>query len=157
MYKNLKFIGIDSCNEFLEICKTKKLNVLLSDMCSLPFTDNSFDGIISIASFHHLSTNLRRQKSLKEMNRILKVDGLCLLSVWSINQPEKTKRVFNNYGNNLVDWKKGDTVYHRFYYIFKLDELNDLIHKSNFSIISHKWQCGNEVFVLKKLNPNYKY
>lgn len=150
MYKNLNFIGIDSCSEFLEICKNKNLKVLLSDMCKLPLNSNSFDGIISIASFHHLSTKLRQQKALDEMYRILKDDGLCLLSVWSINQPKKTKRTFSNYGNNLVEWRKNDKVYNRFYYIFKIEEIKELIHNSKFTLVSHKWDCGNEIFILKK-------
>lgn len=58
-----------------------------------------------IASYHHLSTVDRRIKCLEEIHRILKNNGKCLLSVWSKNQPKKTKRVFNNYGDTLVKWQ----------------------------------------------------
>ena len=35
------------------------------------------------------------------MKRLIKTNGKILLSIWSINQPRKTRRNFNNYGNNM--------------------------------------------------------
>ena len=46
LYSELNFRGIDSCKEFVGICKNKNLNVIHGDMCQLPYFDNSFDGII---------------------------------------------------------------------------------------------------------------
>ena len=93
------------------------------------------------------------------MNRVLKPGGKILISVWSKNQPKKTKRVFENYGVNLVPWKKpnikqnvGEDVKMRFYYIFKIEELLELFDKVGLSVLEHKWECGNEVFILQKIN-----
>ncbi len=149
--KNYNFYGIDNCEKFIQICKDQQLNVKLSDMTTLPFENNYFDGIISIASFHHLSTIERRLECLKEMKRILKPNGKILLSVWSINQTHNKK--LNNqfiYGDNLVPWKnnKGDIIGNRYYYIFKLGEISKLL-ETLFTIESHDWIHGNEVFVLK--------
>ena len=57
---NYDFYGVDNCEKFVEMSKKITPNVYLSDMTKLPFPDNYFDGIISIASFHHLSTIIRR-------------------------------------------------------------------------------------------------
>ncbi len=148
--KNHQFIGIDNCNKFIDICKKKELNIIKSDMCQLPFKDNSFDNCISIASFHHLCNNERRTKCLLEIYRILKPDSTLLISVWSKKQPEKTKRKFNNYGDNIVKWNKFGNIYERYYYIFKIDEIKTLFNKCNFKILKYEWSCGNEIFILKK-------
>ncbi len=149
------FYGIDNCNNFINIANEKKLNVLLSDMTNIPFIDNYFDAIISIASFHHLSTVNRREQCLNELNRILKPNGQLLLSVWSINQSHNRK--LNNkfiHGDNIVPWKdnKGNIKGNRYYYIFNIEEIKTLLEKY-FIIKTHFWNHGNEIFILnnKKL------
>ena len=72
-------------------------------MTNIPFKNNSFDAIISIASFHHLSSIYERVKCTRNEENI-KPNGTILLSVWSINQPDKTRRKFNNYGDINVNW-----------------------------------------------------
>ncbi len=149
-YNDYNFYGIDNCVSFINIAKNKNLNVILSDMTQLPFNNTIFDGIISIASFHHLSNNERRNECLSELKRILKINGKILLSIWSINQSHNKK--LNNkftYGNNIVPFKdnKGNIKGDRYYYIFKLDEIKELLSQY-FTIISHEWIHGNEVFIL---------
>ena len=142
MYKNVNIIGIDISIEQLKNCKSECINC---DMTSLPFRNNMFDNILCIASFHHLSTSERRHRALYEINRILKIGGKVLLSVWSIKQPDKTRRKFEKYGDTIVNWRDIP----RYYYIFKINELKDLINKY-FKIIHHEWDCGNEILILIK-------
>jgi ubiquinone/menaquinone biosynthesis C-methylase UbiE len=149
--KNYDFYGVDNCEKFIEMSKKITPNIYLSDMTNLPFPDNYFDGIISIASFHHLSDIIRRTECLKEMHRVLKPNGKILLSIWSINQSHNKKLKFE-YGTNMVPWKdiKGNIVGNRYYYIFQIDEINNLLHKY-FKINNHNWIHGNEVFILMTL------
>lgn len=142
------FIGVDNCYNFTKICKDKKLNVILSDMTFLPFEDNTFDYIIYIASFHHLSNNELREQTLKEMKRVLKPNGEILLSVWSINQSHNKKLNFT-YGDNFVPWKDkhGDVISERYYYIFNNDELKYLLNQM-FKIKEWKYNHGNEIITL---------
>jgi ubiquinone/menaquinone biosynthesis C-methylase UbiE len=149
---NYDFYGIDNCKKFIELAKEVSPNVYLSDMTKLPFSDNFFDAIISIASFHHLSNNERRMECLKEMKRVLKPKGQILLSIWSINQSHNKK--LNNkfeYGDNIVPFKdnRGNVIGNRYYYIFQIDEIYNLI-QTFFNIDSHDWIHGNEVFILSK-------
>ena len=151
-YPNYNFYGVDNCSKFVEMAKEVSKNVYLSDMTNLPFENNYFDAIISIASFHHLSTTERRIECLKEMHRVLKSGGKILLSIWSINQSHNKK--LNNqftFGDNIVPFKnnKGDIIGNRYYYIFQLDEIYNLLIK-DFKIDSHEWIHGNEVWVLYK-------
>lgn len=142
-----KFIGVDSCSNFIDICHKKGLNAILSDMTVLPFENNSVDAIISIASFHHLATCDRRIKALNELKRVLKPGGKILLSVWAKDQPEKTKRKFE-YGDNIVPWNKNNVIHMRYYYIFKLKEIRQCFEAVGLTELSHQWICGNEVFIL---------
>ena len=149
---NLIIEGIDNSIEFVKICKKKNLDVILADMTNIPKDNESFDYILSIASFHHLNILEARISCLKEMHRILKQNGKILLSVWSKMQPKKTKRIFENYGDQLVSWKcKNGQLYDRYYYIFKISEIKTLFEENGFKIINHKWDCGNEIFELQKI------
>ena len=149
-YDGYHFIGVDSSKEFVKICKSSGYNAEICDMCYLPFDNESFDGILSIASFHHLSNQQRRIECLKEMYRVLKPGGTILISVWSKEQPKQTKRVFENYGDVIVKWNNLDKIYNRYYYIFELRELRNLFCQVNLKIVTHKWIYGNEVFILQK-------
>lgn len=144
-YEQHKFIGVDNCDKFINICNKKGLNAVYSDMTNINLPCNYFDHIICIASFHHLSTVKSRITSLLEMKRLLKPNGKILLTVWSKNQPKKTRVTFDNYGDNIVLWKK---KFPRYYYIFELHELKNLFNYTGFKIISHTYDCGNEVFIL---------
>ena len=81
------------------------------------------------------------------MKRVIKDDGQIVISVWSINQPKKTRVTFDNYGDNMVYWKNKHA---RYYYIFKLDELENLIRSVDLTIINNYYDCGNEIYILKK-------
>ena len=59
-YSGYNFIGVDNCKKFLDICNKKGYNCLESDMCSLPFKNKTCDGLMCIASFHHLENKKRR-------------------------------------------------------------------------------------------------
>lgn len=147
---HLKMYGIDSCKEFIKMCIHKGLNVTESCMTCLPFSTESADAIICIASFHHLETKKKRVDALNEMKRVLVNNGTILISVWSIHQPEKTRRKFYNYGNTIVPWNFRGKIFERFYYIFKIDEFTLLCEKVGLDIVNHVYDCGNEVFYLEK-------
>jgi len=158
-YCNHIIFGLDISFEQLKM-KINKINNFdcHANMINLPYKYNSFDSIISIASFHHLSTIEERHKCLKEMKRIIKPNGKILLSVWSIKQPIKTKRIFNNYGDTIVNWntnKKDKNnqciIIPRYYYIFEINEIKNLLEEY-FIIDKYYWDCGNEIFELTKSN-----
>ncbi len=148
---NYNFVGIDNCNAFLDICRKRELDVKYGDMTNLPFKDSEqADALIVIASFHHLSTEDRRIKALLEMKRVVKDDGKILLSVWSIEQPPKSKNKFE-YGDNVVTWTTNQgEVFERYYYIFQIDEIKALFEKVGLNVVNYKWDYGNHIFTLEK-------
>ena len=149
-YDGLQFIGIDNCHNFIKICESKKLNVIETNVTNIPVEDNTADAIICIAMFHQLSSYENRIQTLLEIKRLVKIGGKILLSVWSINQPAKTKRTFDKYGDNIVLWNNYGTIYERYYYIFQISEIKELFEKTGLKILEHNYDCGNEIFILTK-------
>jgi SAM-dependent methyltransferase len=146
-YNNHSFIGVDNCQKFIDICHSKGLDAICNNMMKIELPDNSADSILCIAAFHHLDCHQNRINSLNELKRLIKPQGDILLTIWSKNQPPKTRVKFENYGDNIVYWKN---KYPRYYYIFSLDEIKNLFNIVGLIVKSHIYDCGNEVFRLSK-------
>ena len=142
--RDIKVIGIDFCDRLLNICKEKVLNVKYADVRNIPFENNTFDYVISIAVIHHLSIESDRRKAIDEMLRVCKPNGKILVSVWALEQ-DKNSRFKFTLGDNIVKWD--DTT--RFYHIHSKDTITDLLQSYNVeSIFLDK---GNWYFIIKKI------
>ena len=157
--KDLQFTGVDFCTNLVDICVKKGLSVVEADMTSLPFPDKSFDGFISVASYHHLDNDESRKNALHEMYRILKDGGKGLIVVWAKEQELKTKFVFDSkiksskYGfDEKVIWKSGTNQYIRYYHIYEKNDLQNEVKElcPNFNINNIGWEKGNWYIELKK-------
>lgn len=147
---NIKSPGIfclDTCLPFLEITKERGFQSISASMTMLPFRDKSIDYVMCVAAFHHLSNRERRIKALNELHRVLTIDGKMFLTIWSKIQPKKTRRVFKEYGDNFVEWNNGNP---RYYYIFRIEEIKELLNETGFVIDNHYWDCGNEIFIVSR-------
>ncbi|XP_055334019.1 alkylated DNA repair protein alkB homolog 8-like [Paramacrobiotus metropolitanus] len=90
--KQIFEVGCDRSVNLIDICRDRKLEVLISDVLSLPFRDGCCDGVLCIAVIHHLSSQERRIKALRELVRVLSVNGSALVYVWALEQ-KKDQRV----------------------------------------------------------------
>lgn len=77
--KNVTGIDIDetSINHAKERYKRENLTFLRESCTELPFKNNSFDVIVSFETLEHLT---EQEEMLKEFNRVLKDDGLLIIS-----------------------------------------------------------------------------
>lgn len=55
----------------------------IGDVCHLPYTDNSFDTVISSAVLHHIPSEEFRVQVLHELYRVTKPGGKIILLVWN--------------------------------------------------------------------------
>ena len=147
----LNIIGLDNSIELLTICRKKKLNVVEGNCCNLPFNNNQFDYIMSIAVFHHLYTEKRRIIAINEMIRVLKQFGKGIISMWSFENQEKRKF---SLGNNIVTWirKSDNKTFNRYYYIYNYDDIIQLFNQiENIKIDQIYNEYGNWVIEFTKL------
>ena len=150
--KDLECYGIDISDEQINICKKKQLNVVKSNMTSLPFETQYFDNIICIASYHHLDNILDRKLSLEEMFRVLKNNGRILITVWAREQEIDSKRQFNS-SDEIVPWiSKDGNTYYRYYHIYQKDELEYEINLlcPMFTVEEISYDKGNWNIILRK-------
>jgi ubiquinone/menaquinone biosynthesis C-methylase UbiE len=148
--------GIDISINLVEICKRKGFDVIKAAMTDIPHPDNCFDGFISIASYHHLTNDEDRKKTLDEMYRILKIGGIGLIEVWAQEQPDNINKNASNFKrkSNLVKWTsiKTGEIYYRYYNIYSNGDIeNEIMRlKPEFKIIESGYEKGNYYIKIMK-------
>ena len=119
--------GCDICPELVQECVDNGYDVVLADACCLPYEDNHFDAVISVAVLHHLSTVERREQAIREMIRVCKPGGKLLIEVWAL---EGNDRAVDG-ADTMVPWK-GDCPelgLTRYYHFFEENEILELVSK----------------------------
>lgn len=153
---DINMIGIDISANLVDICKKKGFNVIKANMNEIPFDDNSFDGIICVAAYHHLNNDIDRQKTLNEIYRVLKNNGIAFIEVWAKEQSDKSNKNSLNFTNksNLVKWTSITTgeIYYRYYNIYSNGDLEEEIKrlKPEFKIIDSGYEKGNYFIKIMK-------
>ena len=107
------------------------VNLFLADVCHLPFTDESFDWAISVATYHHIKGKNERLTALRELRRILKPGGEAFITVWNRWQP----RFWFGGREVTVPWRTKDETLQRYYYLFSYPELEKLAKKAGFQVL----------------------
>ena len=125
MLRPENFMGCDNCQQFVDICKQKNLNVILADAINLPYSSNMFDVTLSIAVLHHLSSIERRTTALKEMFRVTKLGGQLLIEVWCFEDNPRC----GNKPDSMISWKYENKTYLRYYHFFTKDDILNLFKK----------------------------
>lgn len=141
--KNVDYIGVDNSERLIEIAKKRypwgKFQV--ADALNLPFPDNFFDKILSIAILHHIPSSEYRIKFLNEIKRVLKPGGTLMLTVWYLWQKKTAwefllKNIFLklvgesklDFSDVFIPWKnsKGKILTQRYFHCFTKKELQKL-------------------------------
>ncbi len=77
--------GLDYSKEALKFCKTRKLsNIIRASVCDIPFSDDSFDLIISLDVLYHQGVK-NDKKALEEFNRVLVKGGILITNLPAYN------------------------------------------------------------------------
>ncbi|OBZ82907.1 tRNA (carboxymethyluridine(34)-5-O)-methyltransferase [Choanephora cucurbitarum] len=133
---NLMILGSDRSSNLIKIVHDRGFEGMVADGLNLPYRDHSFDFAISIAVIHHFASPERRLQAVKDLFKIVRPGGKVLVFVWALEQTKFSKRNFEPGQQDVfVPWKmtpkkKGEevneTVYNRYYHLFKQGELDDL-------------------------------
>lgn len=123
----------DPCAALVAIAQRKHPNatVLEANGLSLPYEDDVFDGVMSVAVLHHLVSVEKRIAFLQDMIRVLRPGGKGHVTVWAAHQEEACRKRWVSLGANdyMVPWTLSGTgkVLQRFYHVFTREEIQDLV------------------------------
>jgi tRNA (uracil-5-)-methyltransferase TRM9 len=131
-----RVFGVDLSQRFLHIIRRKLLqtpvyNITLihGDVVFLPFADQSIDAVLYIAALHNIQGREHREASLREVTRVLKPQGVALISVWSRWQEKFYKHFLkqfimrkHEYGDIEIWWRQHNLNIPRFYHLYSKGE-----------------------------------
>ena len=154
--KDLEYIGVDVSQKLIDIAKTaypdyQEKFQKISSSSILPFSNDFFNSIFSIAVFHHFPKKHSREM-VKEFYRITKPGGVVVVSVWNLWQGKHLRR-FLNFKNILgkifqigkyrglgvkdvlIPFKNNQgLVFDRFHHAFTERELVEIFKNAGFAI-----------------------
>ena len=144
--REIDYIGIDNSEKLVEIARNKypQVKFQVADVLQLPFPDNYFNKIFSIAVFHHIPSKELRLQFLKEAKRALRPEGFLILTVWNLWPRFKTLKLLFRFtllkitGKSKLDfrdvfvpWQKRTD---RYIHCFTKRELKKLAKEAGFNI-----------------------
>ena len=132
-----RLYGVDFSPEMLKFARKYaskfnfSVNLLLADVTCLPFSAQSFDWALSVATYHHIRGRERQELALNELRRVLKPGGEAFITVWNRWQ----RRFWFKPKEVAVPWKVGKVTLERYYYLFSYPELERLVKKAGFEVL----------------------
>ncbi|XP_070500316.1 putative leucine-rich repeat-containing protein DDB_G0290503 isoform X2 [Chironomus tepperi] len=98
-------IGVDRCCRLTKIANSSGAEVAICDNLELPFKNESFDAVLSLAVIHHFATTERRVSAIRELARVLRIGGRMIITVWALEQ--KSRRFESQ--DVLIPWQSSKT------------------------------------------------
>jgi len=144
--KNVEYIGVDNVEKLIEIARKKypEAEFLVGEALNLPFPDNYFAKVFSIAVLHHIPSGEFRLQFLKEVRRVLKQEGLLVLTVWNLWRRTLSLKlltkftIFKIFGKSELDFKDifvpWQKTINRYLHCFTKKELKNLTKRAGFEI-----------------------
>ncbi len=167
--KNIEYNGVDISGKLIEIAKQKYQGNhvafrKISSSPSLSFEDNFFNATYAIAVFHHFPGREYQLRWAKEIYRVTKPGGRCVITVWNLWQKKYMFLIFKNWldkilGKSQMDWNdtyisftdnKG-IIFQRYHHAFTQGELSYIFQQAGFKILTNKKAGRNLVVVGEKL------
>lgn len=149
--KNVEYIGVDNSEELIKEAKKKspEADFRVVDILKLPFQDNYFDKIYFIATLHHIPSEKIRLEVLKEAKRVLKPEGIIIVTVWNLWRRKLAWKelirniIFKVFGLSKLDFKdvffpwrdnNRKILAQRYLHLFTKGEMRRLFKKAGFRI-----------------------
>jgi len=172
--KDVDYFGVDHNSALLEKARaahpSARFELMdMADLSALP--EGGFDMVFNIAAFHHLPGKKIRRHATLEIHRILKDDGVLILTVWNLFQWKYIKPLFRSvlscllhfgfkYAWNDLWIKWGNYPLKRYYHAFLPKELShyfpsDLWELEEFYFTKKGnrvpfWRSFNAVLIVRK-------
>jgi len=150
---NVNYLGIDNSSELIKIASNRfkeKNNVKfeVGEASDLNLRENKFDIVLMMAVLHHIPTSELRLKILKDINALMKKDGMLIMSNWNLWQlgywkkywPRlldynfKIKKGVWSLKDGFIPWRPIGNKNQRYVHSFTLRELKRLLSQSGFKV-----------------------
>ncbi len=165
--KNIDYVGIDISEALIKIARKRypNNNFMVDDGLSLSFPDCTFDKIFCIRTFHHIPSFVLRTRFLSEIARVLKPNGLLVITVWNLwglKNARNVKAVLKNIflkiiGRSRLDIKDAWIPWagrtERYYHFFTKGELKGLCQRAGIEIQSINSAPTDIYLIAKKPAP----
>lgn len=146
----VEYIGVDFSEELIQKARKRYGDYFkVANVQNLPFSDNYFDSVWSIAVFHHIPSRQLRLTVLGEIKRVLKKNSRVIMTCWDLYQPNYLKLLLKftliklfkksklDFKDIFAPWK--NTEIQRYYHAFTKRELKKLFGKSGFRVEELKY------------------
>jgi tRNA (uracil-5-)-methyltransferase TRM9 len=142
---DISYTGIDNNEALIKHAQKNysSTNFLVADLLDLP-RGVKYDILFSIASLHHIPSQELRNKSVREMNQILKKNGTVIITVWNLFQKRYRKHIIRSLFNFFIqfgryDWNDtfipwGKSGIKRYYHAFTPGEIKKLFTENGFIV-----------------------
>ncbi len=118
--RRLEITCLDASEEMVKLSSQNGLASVVGDLMSLPFPDESFEGVWAYTSLLHLK-KIDIGKAIEEIKRVLKEGGIFFLGMIE--------------GEGEVYRNSSGVGMPRLFAFYKKDELRDILKKTGFEIV----------------------
>ncbi|MCU0653130.1 MAG: class I SAM-dependent methyltransferase [Candidatus Pacebacteria bacterium] len=147
------YAGIDNSEKLIAIAKEKypEADFTVGDVLKIPFGENEFDMMISMAVLHHIPSKSYREQFFKEAWRVLKPGGFLVVAVWDLRpqallRAKQWKRLAAfgktqirivagseklDIGDFYIPWQ---SKYRRYHHVFTVAEIKGLAKGAGFAV-----------------------
>lgn len=152
-----EYYGVDLSSSLLSLAQQKIPRghfYEIDENLNLSFANNYFDVIVCLATFHHIPSKELQFQLLKEFFRVLKPQGILIMSVWDFYHGKNCHYLWQHYFYCLkqvillsknkclgfkdlyLPWKddQGRILVQRYFHAFTRKELNNLLKSAGFRI-----------------------
>ena len=142
---DIDYTGVDNSEKLVEIARKIYPNAHFQvvNALRLPFPNNYFDKVYCVAVLHHTPSIELRLELLEGVKRVLKPDGLFILTAWDLWRWNKAGTILKfsllkligksklDFKDIFVPWRRS---YQRYVHCFSKRELKSLVKKAGFQI-----------------------
>lgn len=160
--RSIRYTGVDQSEEMIRLAEREFKTECAEGWVSFevipglppwPLKDRQFDGIFSIASFHHLPTKQQRYAVIKEMARVLKDNCFLVLTTWNLMSDwaleHRKKGVWQEAdepGAYWIPWKSqdGTVLAERFYCHLEPEDLEEAVVRAGLQVTACYWSSESK-------------
>jgi ubiquinone/menaquinone biosynthesis C-methylase UbiE len=151
LLKDLKaeYYGLDISKELIEHAKKNVPNghFVIGNLLEIPYHNNKFDLVISLATLHHIPSGVAREQAIKEIYRVTKPGGHILITSWYFwNKPRYVKGIIKatldtlsnkselDIGDFMMEWRDGNgkKLTSRYFHAWRKREITKTLRVAGF-------------------------